>query len=155
MQNSSYIRVANSGYMNMFRYTKLFILLIDKKKLELNSPFNTMTFDLVNSVISNQQDFPTACIRNRNNYSPNYDVKCMIGMPYLQRAAFKSFSLFDLSQTGITNYRQDVSAKTYTTLCWRMAKCPTEFPFYNNTANTCDNCLLYNILNGTLPQLCE
>jgi hypothetical protein len=142
--------------MNMFSYTKLFILLIDKNKLKLNGPLSTMTFDLwVNRPIYSNQNFPIKCILT-DNYSPNYDVKCLIGMTFLGSVSFKPFSLFDLNPTGITNYRQEGPAgKYYTTLCWRVIKCPTEFPFYNKTAKTCDNCLLYHILNGTLPQLCE
>jgi hypothetical protein len=83
-----------------------------------------------------------------------------------------SFAQFDFTSTGITNFRTNgyreyfnlatgiVNVKSYVflTLCFRMAACPDDLPFfYRSTTNLCYSCSNYQLVNGTttLPQYCE
>lgn len=62
----------------------MFILLTDTNEFQKNSPFDSIKFDFkINIATKDGYNF-AGCIKNNSLYSPNYDVKCLIGMSSLQ-----------------------------------------------------------------------
>ncbi len=83
----------------------MFILLIETNEFQKNSPFDSIKFTFyINIGTGNGSDFASNCIKNNSFYSPNYDVKCLIGMSSLQYLYPQPSARFDLSSTGITNF---------------------------------------------------
>jgi hypothetical protein len=88
-------------------------------------------------------DFASLVIPNYTLFAPNYNVKCLIGKDMIDDLyRVSSFSQFDLTSAGISNFRtnnyQDYD--TYQTLCSRMVVCPEGFPFYNASSQVCLTC---------------